>query len=122
MREWDPIGVSGIPEAADEYDRYVGTVYVMLMDHRATAEAIATYLLGIATRHMGLSAHTLLVERSSRAATISMSDCGGSLRHTQSSSGLFGRRPRKVEIAVAARIPSPSPSYGSVAIRSVSRS
>jgi hypothetical protein len=70
MREWDPIGVSGVPEAADEYDRYVGTVYVMLMDHRATAEAIATYLLGTATRHMGLSAHTLLVERSSRAATI----------------------------------------------------
>jgi hypothetical protein len=34
MREWDPIGVSGVPEAADEYDRYVGTVYVMLMDQQ----------------------------------------------------------------------------------------
>lgn len=70
MREWDPIGVSGVPEAVDEYDRYVGTVYVMLMDHRATAEAIATYLLGIATHHMSPSAHALLAERSSRAATI----------------------------------------------------
>ena len=27
MDEWDPIGVSGVPEAADEYDRYIGQVY-----------------------------------------------------------------------------------------------
>jgi hypothetical protein len=26
MRDWDPIGVAGIAEAADEYDGYVGTV------------------------------------------------------------------------------------------------
>jgi len=26
MRDWDPIGVSRVPEAADEYDRYVGKV------------------------------------------------------------------------------------------------
>ena len=29
MREWDPIGVAGIPQAADEYDTYVGKVYVI---------------------------------------------------------------------------------------------
>jgi hypothetical protein len=27
MREWDPIGVAGSPEAADEYDSYVGKVH-----------------------------------------------------------------------------------------------
>ena len=26
MAEWDPIGVSDIPEAADEYDSYIGGV------------------------------------------------------------------------------------------------
>lgn len=67
MREWDPIGVAGVPEAADEYDSYAANAYVMLMDERATAEAIAAYLLDIATRHMGLSDATL-VERSARAA------------------------------------------------------
>jgi hypothetical protein len=55
MRDWDPIGVAGIKGAADEYDAYVGRAYVMLMDERANAEAIAAYLFGIATDHMGLS-------------------------------------------------------------------
>jgi hypothetical protein len=68
MRDWDPIGVSGVPEAADEYDRYVGKVYVMLMDERATANSIAAYLFDTATRNMGLSARAELVERCSRAA------------------------------------------------------
>ena len=30
MEEWDPIGVKGIPEAADEYDSYRGAVAGML--------------------------------------------------------------------------------------------
>jgi hypothetical protein len=68
MREWDPIGVAGIPEAADEYDSYAAAAYVMLMDQRATAEALASYLFQIATQHMGLSATALLVERSNRTA------------------------------------------------------
>src|SRR4051812_9488070 len=60
MREWDPIGVAGVAEAADEYDAYVNAAYVMLMDHDADAEAIAAYLMDIATRHMGLSSADLL--------------------------------------------------------------
>ena len=55
MRSWDPIGVNGIPEAADEYDAYVAQAYVMLMDHEAGVEEIATYLFRIATEHMGLA-------------------------------------------------------------------
>ncbi|HJR20525.1 MAG TPA: hypothetical protein VJ822_02825 [Dongiaceae bacterium] len=49
MRHWDPIGISDVEEAADEYDAYVGRAYVMLMDERANAEAIAAYLFEIAT-------------------------------------------------------------------------
>ncbi len=30
MREWDPIGVRDCADAQDEYDAYVGKVYVML--------------------------------------------------------------------------------------------
>jgi hypothetical protein len=72
MREWDPIGVAGIPEAADEYDTYVGKIYVMLMDERASSEAIAAYLSDIAINHMGLSAHAETAKRSVRAAAALM--------------------------------------------------
>jgi len=68
MREWDPIGVAGIPEAADEYDAYANKAYVMLMDDRATAEAISAYLFEIATSHMGLTNSQELADRSDRAA------------------------------------------------------
>ena len=68
MREWDPIGVAGVPEAADEYDSYVGDVYVMLMDQRATQEEIAAYLYDIAANHMGLAAQPHISERSENAA------------------------------------------------------
>jgi hypothetical protein len=66
MRDWDPIGVAGITEAADEYDTYADKAYVMLMDEHAGVEAIATYLLGIATGHMGLSNIPDLADRSGR--------------------------------------------------------
>jgi hypothetical protein len=68
MRDWDPIGVAAVPEAADEYDRYVARAYVMLMDERATAADIASYLLEVATEHMGLPETLDLAERSDRAA------------------------------------------------------
>ena len=68
MREWDPIGVSEIPEASDEYDSYVAVAYVMLMARRASSDAIAAYLLDIATNHMGLSSQDGLAERCARTA------------------------------------------------------
>ena len=70
MRNWDPVGVAGIPDAADEYDDYVRRAYVMLTDQRATAEEIAAYLFDIATNHMGLSSSAELAERSNQAARI----------------------------------------------------
>lgn len=68
MRDWDPIGVAGVTEAVDEYDSYADRAYVMLMDDRATAEAIAAYLFEIATKNMGLSNVAELANRSNRVA------------------------------------------------------
>jgi hypothetical protein len=51
MAEWDPIGVSDIPEAADEYDSYIGGVYELL--ERGASEAnICDYLRNIEVDQM----------------------------------------------------------------------
>lgn len=55
LEEWDPIGVQTIPEAQDEYDAYVSTLYAMLIA-RKSAQALFEYLLWLETEHMGLSA------------------------------------------------------------------
>ena len=67
LTEWDPIGVSNIPAAQDEYDVYADTVFGMLADQTAAVDAIAQYLFKIATEHMGLSYPTL-AERCNKAA------------------------------------------------------
>jgi hypothetical protein len=54
LNEWDPIGVREFFGATDEYDSYADRAYVMLMDERADAAAIASYLLDVATERMGL--------------------------------------------------------------------
>ena len=70
LRDWDPIGISGIPEAADEYDTYANRAYVMLMDEGATASEIAGYLYIVATEHMGLTDHGRLAEKSEQVAQL----------------------------------------------------
>ena len=50
---WDPIGVVGNHGLDDEYDSYVATLYVMLMDHRIPEDAIDRYLYETATGHIG---------------------------------------------------------------------
>ncbi len=66
MQDWDPIGVSDAgPE--DEYDAYVGRVYVMLMDEESK-EAINSYLWDIATQYMGCTPSPDLAERCERVA------------------------------------------------------
>ena len=69
-REWDPIGVRDVPQGQDEYDSYVGTVYLMLMGEQATPVAIATYLFDTATGHMGLSPSRELAECCTRTADV----------------------------------------------------
>ncbi len=51
MNEWDPIGVSHIPEAQDEYDSYVGDVYRLLITH-ANRHELFFHLWQIETRCM----------------------------------------------------------------------
>jgi hypothetical protein len=41
MEHWDPIGVAGIPEAADEYDGYIGDFYEMIVGSRQEKDVIA---------------------------------------------------------------------------------
>jgi hypothetical protein len=65
MEVWDPIGVQGIPEAQDEYDCCLGTVYHLLLDGGSNEE-IADYLWKEATEHMGLS-----LDRENMHATVS---------------------------------------------------
>jgi hypothetical protein len=53
LKEWDPIGVSEIKEAQDEYDAYVGSIYKMLIARKSRAE-IFDYLWWLETEYMGL--------------------------------------------------------------------
>ncbi len=50
---WDPIGVSGVPEARDEYTSYAGVVFSFLKKGVKEAE-IAQYLRKIRVEHMGM--------------------------------------------------------------------
>lgn len=50
---WDPIGVRGIGEAADEYDMYAPRVLEMLKAN-ATVEHIANYLTSVVRDRMEL--------------------------------------------------------------------
>jgi len=51
---WDPIGVGDIPEAQDEYDSYIPTIYKMLIARKPQHE-IFEYLWWLETEHMGLT-------------------------------------------------------------------
>ena len=53
MNEWDPIGVRDIPEAADEYDSYLGDVYRLVVQS-ASASKIAEYLRYVEVEQMGM--------------------------------------------------------------------
>jgi hypothetical protein len=62
---WDPIGVSNIPQARDEYHGYLPKVFSMLCED-SPASAIALYLTKVTTTQMGLSenaGHDLEVAR-----------------------------------------------------------
>jgi hypothetical protein len=52
LEDWDPIGIRHVPEAQDEYDRYVGGVYRLLATGASPSE-VARHLLTIESEHMG---------------------------------------------------------------------
>lgn len=51
---WDPIGVSGVPEARDEYHAYLPHVFSLLI-HEADKSQIVDFLIKTETETMGLS-------------------------------------------------------------------
>lgn len=61
LKEWDPIGVSEIPEAQDEYDSYVGEIHKMLISRKPKYE-IFDYLWWLETEHMGLTGNRQATE------------------------------------------------------------
>lgn len=50
---WDPIGVSGVPQARDEYYSYLPGVFQLVKD-KAAADTIARHLTDIVVNRMGL--------------------------------------------------------------------
>ncbi len=53
MDEWDPIGVHDVPEAADEYDRYIGGIYGLIQRNVPERE-ISAYLRTLEIDEMGM--------------------------------------------------------------------
>jgi hypothetical protein len=54
LHDWDPIGVSDFPEASDEYDGYLGSIFLSIKDG-ATEQELAIHLSEIEANQMGLS-------------------------------------------------------------------
>lgn len=55
MTEWDPIGVKDEPNAQDEYDGYLGDVFVLLTSG-AGDDRLLEYLWHVVTDRMSLPA------------------------------------------------------------------
>lgn len=74
--KWDPIGVSDVPEAADEYDSYIGGVYELL-ERGASEEGIRAYLQNIEIEAMEMvnaSGEPLLPAANRNAAAASLEE------------------------------------------------
>jgi hypothetical protein len=54
LKEWDPIGIQDIPEAQDEYDSYIFSIFKLIQLKKSEKE-VFNYLWWIETEHMGLS-------------------------------------------------------------------
>lgn len=67
MDEWDPIGVADIPEAADEYDSYLGQIARRLREG-APADEIAAFLNEVEEERMGLGSFASARSRSDALA------------------------------------------------------
>lgn len=54
LQEWDPIGVSDVAQAQDEYDSYLGEITRAVLAHQTVA-MLANQLVTIETDRMGLA-------------------------------------------------------------------
>ena len=66
MDVWDPLAVTDVPEAQDEYDTYLGHVGRMLREG-ATEADVRRYLSRVRTQSIGLPPHPLRDRRASKA-------------------------------------------------------
>jgi hypothetical protein len=66
---WDPIGVSGAPEARDEYRGYLQHVFSLLVNGAPEAEII-DFLVKTVTETMGLSSTQLAANRAREIASL----------------------------------------------------
>jgi hypothetical protein len=62
LRDWDPIGVSELPQAQDEYDSYISQIYGMLI-RREPRHNLVDFLWWVETEHMGLYGNRQRTER-----------------------------------------------------------
>ena len=69
MEEWDPIGVRGVPEAADEYDSYLPSI-VSRLGNNMGDEQVAEYLTEIEEVQMGLIPSDAARKRNGRLAEL----------------------------------------------------
>ena len=58
LNDWDPLGVSQIPEAQDEYNPYLPRIFHMVLEH-ADASKIAEYLQFVFNEQMGFGSSTI---------------------------------------------------------------
>jgi hypothetical protein len=54
LNDWDPIGIAGVPQAADEYDRYVADVAQMVVAGSSISD-LSKHLVRIEIETMGLN-------------------------------------------------------------------
>lgn len=66
---WDPIGISGVPEARDEYYSYLPKIFKMLASS-TDGKDIADYLIFVEHEMMGLSIKDKARERANEVADI----------------------------------------------------
>lgn len=76
LHDWDPVGVAHVPEAATEYDSYIGGVYRLLASG-ADEQQLAMHLAAIQTHRMGLpqtSEYLIHVARRLRGINVKLHD------------------------------------------------
>jgi hypothetical protein len=62
LDEWDPIGVADVPEAQDEYDSYIHSIYALLIHHEGERK-LFDYLWDIETKDMELYGNRIRTEK-----------------------------------------------------------
>jgi hypothetical protein len=68
LHQWDPIGVAKIPAAHDEYDRYARRICERIK-RGDDVRKLATYLLDLEMRSMGLAGNAARCDRVAASLT-----------------------------------------------------